>query len=123
MALFITWIANSLSIYAVAYLMAGVDVASIQDAFLAGLVLTAVNALVKPILVLLTLPLTILTLGLFYFVVTAFCLWIASAVVPGFILQGKLRTFVAAILVSLLSTLITRMLSRAATEPPTYYRR
>jgi putative membrane protein len=123
MALFITWIANSLSIYAVAYLMAGVDVASIQDAFLAGLVLTAVNALVKPVLVLLTLPLTILTLGLFYFVVTAFCLYLASVLVPGFILQGKLRTVVAAILISLLSALITRMLSRAAAEPPPYYRR
>lgn len=123
MALFITWIANSLSIYAVAYLMAGVDVASLQDAFLAGLVLTAVNALVKPVLVLLTLPLTILTLGLFYFVVTAFCLYLASALVPGFILQGKLRTFVAAILISLLSTLINRALSRAAAEPPMYQRR
>ena len=118
MSLLITWIANSLAIYAVAYLMQSVDVASAGVAFLAGAVLTLINALVKPILVLLTLPLTVLTLGLFYFVVTAFCLWLASELVPGFLVQGKLSTIFASILVSLFSALINRILSNAATEPP-----
>jgi putative membrane protein len=117
MALFITWIANSLAIYAVAYLMAGVDVGSIQDAFIAGAVLTLINAIVKPILVLLTLPLTIITLGLFYFVVTAFCLWLAAQLVPGFILQGAFRTIVAAILIGLTSALIQRILGKATADP------
>jgi putative membrane protein len=116
MALVLTWIANSLAIYAVAYLMRGVDVASAMDAFLAGAVLTLINALVKPILVILTLPLTILTLGLFYFVVTAFCLWLASQFVNGFIVHGFFTTVVAAILVSLISTVIGRLLTRAAKE-------
>ena len=78
MVLVVTWIANSLAIYAVAYLMRSVEVASLVDAFLAGGVLTLINAIVKPILVILTLPLTIITLGLFYFFVTAFCLWLAA---------------------------------------------
>jgi putative membrane protein len=116
MALVLTWIANSLAIYAVAYLMRGVDVASATDAFLAGAVLTLINALVKPILVILTLPLTILTLGLFYFVVTAFCLWLASQFVHGFIVRGFFTTVVAAILVSLVSTVIGRLLTRATKE-------
>jgi putative membrane protein len=115
-ALIITWIANSLAIYAVAYLMRGVDVASFADALIAGAVLTLINAIVKPILVLLTLPLTILTLGLFYFLVTAFCLWLAAEFVPGFILQGTLRTIVAAILISICSALISSVLGRAATD-------
>ncbi len=115
-ALVISWIANSLAIYAVAQLLRGVDVASFADALIAGGVLTLINAIVKPILVLLTLPLTILTLGLFYFLVTAFCLWLAAQLVPGFILQGTLRTIAAAILISICSALIGSVLGRATSD-------
>jgi putative membrane protein len=118
MSLLITWIANSLAIYGVAYIMGGVHVASLVDAFLAGGVLSLVNLIVKPIVFILTLPFTIVTLGLFYFVVTAFCLWLASVFVPGFTLQGPLTTIVASILISLLSTLINRTLTKASAEPP-----
>jgi len=114
LAIVVTWIANSLSIYAVAYLLRSVDVASLRDAFLAGAVLTLVNAIVKPIVVILTLPLTVLTLGLFYFVITAFCLWLASVFVPGFLVQGFFMTIIAAILVSLFSAVINRALSNVA---------
>ena len=117
MAIVITWIANSLAIYAVAYLMRSVDVSSLTVAFIAGAVLTAINALVKPILFLLTLPLTVITLGLFYFVVTAFCLWLASRLVPGFLVQGFFSTVLASILVSLFSTLINRILTNASAPP------
>lgn len=113
-AILVTWIANSLAIYAVAYLMRGVDVASLRDAFLAGAFLSVVNAIVKPILVILTLPLTLVTLGLFYFLVSAFCLWLTSVFVPGFMLGGLLTTIVAAILVSIFSTFANRILSNAA---------
>ena len=112
----LTWVANSLAIYAVAYLMGAVDVASLRHAFFAGAALSLINALVKPILVILTLPLTILTLGLFYFVVTAFCLWLASVFVSGFVLQGFFATVVASILVSLFSAVINRILTNAATN-------
>jgi putative membrane protein len=114
MAFLLTWIGNSLAIYAVAYLMRSVEVASLVDAFLAGGVLTLINAVVKPILVILTLPLTIITLGLFYFFVTAFCLWLASYLVPGFIVTGLLSTIIAAILVSIISALLTKALTRAS---------
>ena len=114
MGLLITWIANSLAIYTVAYFMSGVNVASFRVAFLAGAVLSLINAIVRPILVVLTLPITLLTLGLFYFIVTAFCLWLTSYFVSGFMLQGKLVTIVAAILISLISTLINSALRNAA---------
>ena len=114
MALVLTWIGNSLAIYAVAYLMRSVEVASLLNAFVAGGVLTLINAVVKPILVILTLPLTILTLGLFYFLVTAFCLWLASYLVPGFMVTGVLSTILAAILVSIISAVLTTALSKAS---------
>jgi len=115
-SILVTWIANSLAIYSVAYLLGGVDVGSLKDAFIAGAVLSLVNAIVKPVVVILTLPLTIVTLGLFYFVVSAFCLWLASKFVPGFILQGFFTTVFAAILISLFSSLIARMLGNATED-------
>ena len=113
MGLLITWIANSLAIYTVAYFMSGVNVASFRAAFIAGAVLSLINAIVRPVLVVLTLPLTLLTLGFFYFIVTAFCLWLTSYFVPGFMIHGKLVTIVAAILISLISTLINSALRKA----------
>jgi putative membrane protein len=113
LAIAITWVANSLAIYAVAYLMRGVEVASFRDALLAGALLSIVNALVKPIVVILTLPLTVLTLGLFYFVVTAFCLWLTSQISPGFMVTGFFTTIVASILIGILSAVIHRALAKA----------
>lgn len=115
-AIVITWAANSIAIYVVAYLMRGVEVASFRDALLAGAVLSLVNALVKPVLVLFTLPVTILTLGLFYFVVTAFCLWLTAQIVPGFMVKGPVTTIVASILISIFSAILHNVLKRATSE-------
>jgi len=113
----VTWIANSLAIYAVGYLLRGVEVASLRDAFIAGVILSLINMLVKPVLVILTLPLTVVTLGLFYFVVSAFCLWLASELVPGFMLHGFFTTVVAAILVSIFSAVVHQVLTNATERP------
>jgi len=113
MSLLITWIANSLAIYGVAYLMVGVQVASLRDAFIAGAALSVINLIVRPILFVLTLPFTIVTLGLFYFVITAFCLWLASQFVTGFMLHGFLTTLVASLLISVFSAVINRVLKKA----------
>lgn len=112
-AILLTWIANSLAIYAVAYLLRSVDVASLRDAFIAGALLSLINAIVRPVLVILTLPLTIFTLGLFYFVVTAFCLWLTSYFVEGFMVRGFFMTIVAAVLVSMFSTFIYGLFSNS----------
>jgi putative membrane protein len=115
-AILATWIANSLAIYFVAYLLDGVSVGSPRDAFIAGAVLSLINALVKPVVVLLTLPITVLTLGLFYFVVSAFCLWLTSFFVSGLVVSGFLSTLFAALLISLTSAFIHRILSNAAAD-------
>jgi putative membrane protein len=86
----------------VANLVRGVQVAGWGAAFLGALVLGLVNALVRPVMVVLTLPLTILTFGLFLLVVNALMLWLVAALVPGIKVQG----FGPALLGSLLLTLL-----------------
>src|SRR5262245_11658063 len=76
-------------------------------ALLAGLVLALINALVKPIVKLVTLPLTLVTLGLFLFVLNAFCLWLTSASVPGFDIKGFKPAFLGALLISVVSWALT----------------
>lgn len=108
--LILTWIGNSVAIWLVAYFFPRVSVASWETAFVAGLVLAIINAIVKPILVILTLPITIVTLGLFYFVVTAICLVITSKLVDGFVLQGFFSTIIASIFISIFSAIIQSVL-------------
>lgn len=114
MSLLISWIANSLAILLVAQLLGSMSVDSVRDAFIAGAVLSLINAIVRPLLVILTLPFTIITLGLFYFVITGFCLWLAARLVPGFVVHGVFMTIVASILISLVSTLIAKVLKSAS---------
>ena len=75
MALILVWILNAVALLAVAYLLPGITVASFGSALIAALVLGLVNMLVKPVLVLLTLPITIVTLGLFLIVINALLFW------------------------------------------------
>jgi len=106
----LTWVANSVAIWMVAYVFTGVSVASWADAFVAGLVLTFVNAIVRPILLVLTLPITVLTLGLFYFVVSAMCLALTARLIHGFSVSGWFNTIVASILISIVSTIVQSVL-------------
>jgi putative membrane protein len=110
----ITWLANSLAILFVANFLGGVSLRSTSDAFIAGAVLSLVNALVRPVLVLLTFPFTIVTLGLFYFVITGFCLWLTAYFLPGFAVHGILMTILASIVISFIRALVTRVLKKAA---------
>jgi putative membrane protein len=107
-----TWLANSLAILAVASVLRGIVVGSWPDAFMAGAVLSIVNALVRPVLLVLTLPLTLVTLGLFYFVISGFCLWLTARLIPGFEVHGVLVTVIASILISVISTVISLVLRR-----------
>jgi putative membrane protein len=86
--------------------LAGVVVTSTTALLLAALVLGLVNALVRPVLTLLTLPLTILTLGLFYLVVNGVAFALAAAITPGFHLDGFGSAIIGALLVSIVSWLV-----------------
>ena len=86
-----------------AYFLPGVDVSSFGTALLVALVLAVLNALVKPILIILTIPITILTLGLFLLVINAFIILMADGLVPGFDVGGFLWALLFSLLLSFLS--------------------
>jgi putative membrane protein len=101
------WIVNAAALLLVAYLYPGVQVESFLSAALAALVLGLVNAFVRPLLVILTLPVTLITLGLFLFVINALLFWFVAEIVHGFSVSG----FGAALLGSILYSLITLVTS------------
>lgn len=98
---FINWLISALVVIAVAYVLPGVSVASFWVALVAALILGLVNAVVRPIAVALTLPLTVMTLGFFLFVINAVMILIVAAVVPGF----SVASFWWALLFSLILSL------------------
>ena len=106
MALILVWILNAVALLAVAYLLPGITVASFGSALIAALVLGLVNMLVKPVLVLLTLPITIVTLGLFLIVINALLFWFVGSVLKGFQVNGFWWAVGGAILYSLILSLI-----------------
>lgn len=107
--LLLRWIVNALALLLVAYLYPGVSIDDFVTALIAALVLGLVNAIVRPILVILTLPATILTLGLFLFVINAFCFWFVAEAVRGFRVDGAVAALVGSLLYSVV-TLVTSWL-------------
>ena len=103
------WILNAAALLLVAYLYPGVTVESFLAAALAALVLGLVNAVIRPILVVLTLPVTLLTLGLFIFVINALLFWLVAEIVHGFRVSGFMAALIGSILYSLI-TLVTSWL-------------
>ncbi|SPF49179.1 conserved membrane hypothetical protein [Syntrophobacter sp. SbD1] len=110
--LLVRWLLLSISIILTSYLVDGIYVASFFSAFFAAMVLGILNALFRPILLFITLPINILTLGLFTFVINALLLKMVSGVVPGFYVHG----FWAAIFGSLIISLVSWLLSSFVNE-------
>ena len=102
---------NALAIAFTAAVVPGIEVRSVVGALGAGLVLGVINAVVRPLLILLTLPVTLLTLGLFLFMLNGFCLWLTAWFVKGFEVQGFWAAVFGALLVSLVSGILTAMVS------------
>jgi putative membrane protein len=102
---------NAVAVFVAAWLVPGVVVSGPAAAIVAGLLLGLVNALVRPILLLLTLPFTLLTLGLFIFVVNAICFALTAALVPGFRISGFLAALFGSIVVSLVSWILAALVA------------
>jgi putative membrane protein len=102
-AFLIHWLVLAVAIWVTARVVPGVAVTSWTGLAVAALVLGAVNAIVRPILLILTFPITVLTLGLFYLVVNGIAFGIAAALVPGF----EIATWTAAILGALLTSVLS----------------
>lgn len=108
LALLFTWLATALSLLVVDLVIPGVDISSFPSALIAAIAIGFVNSAVKPTLTLLSLPLTLLTLGLFSFVVNGVCLWLASLLAPGFAVQGFLAFVLGPVVLSFVNTVLTR---------------
>jgi len=112
--LLLVWLINAVALIAVAYLMPGVQVASFTTALVAALVLGLINAVVRPVLVLLTLPVTLITLGLFIFVLNGLLFWFVGSFIEGFVVQGFWSGVFGAIVFSVISWLLSALLLSAA---------
>jgi putative membrane protein len=99
----IHWLVVALALWVTAYILPGVHIDSTQALAIAAVVLGLVNALIRPILTILTLPITILTLGLFYLLVNGFTFLLASKVVPGFAVSSYWWAVLGALVVSIVS--------------------
>jgi putative membrane protein len=110
MTLLLSWLVNTVALIAVAYLMPSIKVDTFVTALIAALVLGLVNAIIRPVLVLLTLPVTLLTLGLFILVINGLLFWAVGSFVKGFVVDGFWAGFLGAIVYSLISWLLAALL-------------
>ncbi|MBO8172876.1 MAG: phage holin family protein [Bacillaceae bacterium] len=102
---------NGLALLIVAWLLPGVDVEGFAVAVLAALILAIVNTVIRPILIFLTLPVTLFTFGLFLLVINGLTYWLTSALLPGFDVAGFGTAFLAAIIQSILSWSLNGMIT------------
>ena len=112
MKLIIRWLLLAAALLLVAYLYPGVSVTSFGAALIAALVLGLLNTIVRPLLVLLTLPVTVLTLGLFLFVINALMFWAAASVLAGFNVAGFSAALIGSLIYSLCGMVIDLAVER-----------
>lgn len=112
MTLLLVWILNAVALLVVAYILPGIAVASFWSAMWAALVLGLINMLVNPLFVLLTLPITIVTVGLFLFVINALMFWLAGSLFKGFRVDGFWWAVGGALLYSLISSFLTNLINK-----------
>jgi putative membrane protein len=114
MRILLVWILNAVALWLVTLVVPGVQVQDPMIAFIAAIVLGLVNALVKPVLIILTLPITVVTLGLFLLVLNALLFWGVSALLPGFHVAGFWWAMLGALLYSLLTWALSSLLPKNA---------
>jgi putative membrane protein len=112
MRLLLVWILNAIALLAVAYLYPGVQLQDWKSAAIAALVLGLVNTLIRPVLVLLTLPVTVLTLGLFIFVINGLLLWAVGSWLDGFRVDGFWAGVFGAIVYGLVSWALSALVAK-----------
>lgn len=99
--IFIRWIATSVAIVIASQIIKGIEIASIKAAFLSAVILGILNAFVKPVLILISFPLTVLTFGMFLFVINGFLLYLVSFIVKGFIIDRFISAVFGGLIVSI----------------------
>ena len=112
MKLLAKWLLSAAALLFVAYIYGGVQVKSFTAALIAAFVIGLLNTVVRPILVVLTLPVTLVTLGLFLFVINALMFWAAGSMLDGFNVQGFVAALIGSLMYSLLGIVIESALER-----------
>ena len=112
MRLLITWLINALALLALPYIFTSIHVDGFVTALVAALVLGLINTLIRPLLVLLTLPVTLLTLGLFIFVINGLLFWFVGSFIHGFTVDGFWAGVFGAIVYSLISWALSSLILR-----------
>jgi putative membrane protein len=111
MSLIVHWLISTASLIIVAYLIPGIEIRGLGPALIAPIVIGLVNATIGFILKILTLPLTVLTLGLFWLIINALMLQLAAALVPGFYVFGFWSAFFGAIVLSLVNMVLRSLVA------------
>ena len=106
MGLIRRWIVNAAALYATAWLLSGVRVESPEALIGGALAIGLINATIRPILRLVTFPVTVLTLGLFYFVLNGLMFYLAASLIPGFELDGLVTAVGGALVMSVVATVL-----------------
>lgn len=112
MRLILKWLLSALALLAVSYLYSGVQVTSFTHALIAAAVIGLLNMVVRPVLVVLTLPVTIVTLGLFLFVINALLFWATATVLDGFTVAGFGAALIGSLIYSLCGMAIDVLIER-----------
>jgi len=117
LGIIIRWILNALILYMIPSIVPGFHINSFYTAPIAILFLGIINALIKPLLILLTLPINILTLGIFTLFINGFLFWITSTVIKGFLVDGFWPAFWAALVFSIISMFLSWLDRKLTPEP------
>ena len=112
MRLVLKWLLSAVALLVVAYVYSGVQVNSFVSALIAAAIIGLLNAVVRPVLVILTLPVSIVTLGLFLFVINALMFWSASGLLNGFHVAGFWAALLGSLIYSALGLIIDAALSK-----------
>ncbi|NJR50601.1 MAG: phage holin family protein [Leptolyngbyaceae cyanobacterium CSU_1_3] len=102
----LTWLATAISLIITASIVPGLRIDGLVAALIGAAVLGFVNAIVRPLLILFTLPLTILTLGLFLLVINAIAFWLVAALTPGFYVAGFFSALIGAVVLTIVSAVV-----------------
>ena len=108
----IKWVINSLAILIVTYIVKGIEVAGPITAIVAAFVLGIINAFLRPLIILITLPINIFTLGLFTFFINGFLFYLVSKIIKGFVVTGFWPAFFGALLFSIISFLLSLLINK-----------
>ncbi|WP_055443727.1 phage holin family protein [Lacinutrix himadriensis] len=112
MNLIIRLLLNAIAVFVLANILSGVQVDGYQTAIIVAIVLSLLNLIVKPILVILTLPVTIVTLGLFLFVINAFIILLADNFIDGFAVRSFWTAMLFSVLLSILQSILQSFLKQ-----------